>query len=227
MILLPSAGRDDWRRFLADPSHWKVGKSAYECATAWEAASGTARGLPPRVAAALDSHPSMAHAQLLIAIPELKVDLPPGGHASQNDVWALLRVGDGTVSMAIEAKCGEALGPLVRERLAEAPPNSGVPARLAFLRTSLGLDTADVSELRYQLLHRAVSALIQAERFAARTAVLLIQSFGGAADDKSREDYQRFAQAMGCTPAFNAVVPVGRTTAVPLLNGWLTDAPSK
>ena len=45
-------------------------------------------------------------------------------------------------------------------------------------------------------------------------------------DDKSREDYQRFAEAMACVPAFNALVAVGRVTKRPLLIGWLTDVPS-
>ena len=82
-----------------------------------------------------------------------------------------------------------------------------------------------MSGLRYQLLHRAVSALIQAERFGAQTAVLLVQSFGGHLDDKSREDYGRFAEAMGCAPAFNAVTPVGRPTCLPLMIGWVAEAP--
>jgi len=68
---------------------------------------------------------------------------------------------------------------------------------------------------------------VQAERFGARLAVLLIHSFGGHADDKSREDYQRFAEAMTCNPAFNAIVPVGRPTRVPLLIGWITDVPAR
>ena len=46
------------------------------------------------------------------------------------------------------------------------------------------------------------------------------------ADDKSRKDYQRFAEAMSCAPAFDAVARVGRRTTVPLLIGWLTDVPA-
>jgi hypothetical protein len=226
-IFLPSTGRDDWRRLLSDPDrHWRQGKSAFECAAAWEGARKSPRGLPALVATALDSHPKTANAELLVAIPELQVDLPGGGHPSQNDVWALLRGAAGTISLAVEAKSGESLDRLVGEWLADAPPASGKPVRLQFLQDSLGLQGVDVSALRYQLLHRATSSLVQAERFGARFAVLLIHSFGGHADDKSREDYQRFAEAMGCTPAFNAVGIVERRTTVPLLIGWLTDVPA-
>ena len=226
-IFIPSTGRDDWRRLLAAPDrHWRETKSAFECAAAWEGAQQNRRGLPTLVATALDSHPSTASAELLVAIPEFQVDLPGGGHPSQNDVWALLRGAAGTISLAVEAKSGESLDRLVGEWLADAPPTSGKPARLQFLRDSLGLQGVDLSALRYQLLHRAASALVQAERFGALFAVLLIHSFGGHADDKSREDYQRFAEAMACAPAFNALAPVGRQTRVPLLIGWLTDVPA-
>src|SRR5437016_1866969 len=53
--------------------------------------------------------------------------------------------------------------------------------------------------------------------------VVTVHSFGGHADDKSRTDYRRFAEAMACVPAFNALAAVGRRIRVPLLIGWLAD----
>ena len=226
-IFVPSSGPSDWRRLLADPTrHWVPTKSAFECAVSWEGARRTPRGLPEPIASTLDSHPSTANAVLLLAIPELQVDLPGGGHPSQNDVWALLRTDTDTISLSVEAKSGEPLDRLVGEWLAEATPTSGKPKRLEFLRECLGLGGVELSGLRYQLLHRAASSLAQADRFGARIAVLLVHSFGGHADDKSREDYQRFAGAMACPPAFNTLVKVGRPTKVPLLIGWLRDSPA-
>ena len=159
----------------------------------------------------------------MLAVPELQVDLPGGGHPSQNDLWGLLRTGDGLISLSVEAKSGEPLDSLFGEWLSDATRMSGKPARLQFLRECLSLDAMDVSQLRYQLLHRTASALVLGERFQAKTAVLLIHSFGGHADDKSREAYRRFAEAMECSPAFESLVGVGRTTRLPLLIGWLTD----
>ncbi|MGQ0766372.1 MAG: DUF6946 family protein [Gemmatimonadota bacterium] len=130
------------------------------------------------------------------------------------------------MSLTVEAKSGEPLDRLVSEWLADAPAASGKPKRLDFLRESLGLTAVDVSMLRYQLLHRAVSTLVQAERFHASVAVLLVHSFGGDRDDKSREDYQRFAMTMGCAPAFNAIAAVTRATKVSLLIGWVADVPA-
>ena len=49
---------------------------------------------------------------------------------------------------------------------------------LSFLRPTLGLAADDVGDARYQLVHRTVSALIEARRFAARHAVMLVHLFG-------------------------------------------------
>lgn len=226
-IFVPSTGKSDWQQLLARPErHWVRTKSAFESAISWEGARQTPRGLPGPIASALDAHPSTANAELVLALPELQVDLPGGGHASQNDVWALLRTQAQTISLSVEAKSGESFDRLVSEFLADAPPGSGKPQRLKSLREDLRLGEVDVSGLRYQLLHRAASALIQAARFRAGLAVLIIHSFGGPADDKSREDYQRFADAMACAPTFNAVTAVGRSTKVPLLIGWVADVPA-
>jgi hypothetical protein len=226
-IFVAALGPTDWRRLLADPArHWKRGKSALEPAVAWEAARGSDRGIPETIARALDSHPLTATSTLLFAVPELQVDLPGGGHPSQNDVWSLLHTADGLVSLSVEAKSGEPLDRLVGEWITDATTTSGKPARLQFLGECLGLGAIDLSHLRYQLLHRAASALIMGERFNANTAVLLVHSFGGHADDNSRDDYHRFAEAMECPPAFDSLVVVARTTKPPLLIDWLADTPA-
>src|SRR5688572_20577597 len=134
-IFVPSKGPNDWRQLLADPDvHWRPTKSAFESATAWQGARRTARGLPTPIASALDSHPSTANAELVLALPELQVDLPGGGHASQNDVWALLRTEAQMISLCVEAKSGESFDRLVGEFLADAPSGSGKPQRLESLR---------------------------------------------------------------------------------------------
>jgi hypothetical protein len=58
------------------------------------------------------------------------------------------------------------------------------------------------------------------------TAVLLVHSFGGTADDKSRDDYRRFAETMLCVPSFDSLALVGRSTRLPLLLGWMSDRPA-
>jgi hypothetical protein len=175
-IYILSQGTCSWQMVLADPTlHWKRGASAMELAVSWELAAKTDSGLPQPVANLLDQHPATAGAQLLFGVPEHRVALPGAGRASQTDFWAVLRVSDGWVSLAVEGKAGEPFGPSIGEWLAEA--SSGKTTRLDALCRTLGLEARAIGELRYQLLHRSASAVLEASRIGARTAVVLVQNF--------------------------------------------------
>src|SRR5438132_2738727 len=115
-LYVPTLGPTDWRRLLADPaSQWEPTKSALEMAVCWEAAKESDRGLPPEVLATIDSFPRLAGAHLLIGLPEHQVSFEGGGPPSQNDLWALLRVGEDLLSMVVEAEAGEPHVVIVRE----------------------------------------------------------------------------------------------------------------
>ena len=196
-LFVPTSGIDDWRRLLADPTrHWVQGRSALELAAAWELVSSTPRGLPSEVAQLLDSHPGFQDATLLFAVPEHQVEFEGGGHASQNDLWALLRAPVGLVSLTVEAKAGEAFGPTIEEWLADAVPTSGKPARLRQLKALLGITQDIPGSVRYQLLHRTASAIREAKRFGASTAFMLVQSF--APDPDSEAAFDTFCALLRC-----------------------------
>jgi len=224
-LYVPTKGVEDWRLLLADPGRqWQPGRSAYEAAHSWEAAARQKRGLPPEVARVLDSSPETRGAALDIGLPEHRVALPGGGHASQNDLWALLRVGTSTLSMAVEAKAGEALGPLVGSWRGDPNPRSRKEARLDAIRGLLGLEAAELDGVRYQLLHRAASAVVEAKRFGAARALVLVQSFGGAEDAASRADVGRFSGLYGKEFERGRVVHLsdaGDPARVPLSLAWV------
>jgi len=220
-------GPTDWRRLLAKPeTQWEPGKSALEMAVCWESSRDTSRGIPTEIAAALDSAPELLGAELVIGIAEHQVDFPGGGHPSQNDLWALLRMGQLHISMTIEAKAGEPLDKLVKDWLPADGERSGKPARLAALQRHLGITDADVSHLRYQLLHRTASALKEAERFGANVAVMLVQSFNRTADEESWQDMRRFGDVMGAAVKEDGVVASPRPTDIPLYLGWVNSKPA-
>jgi hypothetical protein len=220
-------GPTDWRRLLAKPdTQWEPGKSALEMAVCWESCRDTSRGIPAEVASALDSVHELKGAELLLGIAEHQVQFPPRGHPSQNDLWALLRVGPLRVSMTIEAKAGEPLDDLVKHWLPADGERSGKRARLEALQRHLGISDADVSHLRYQLLHRTASALKEAERFGANVAVMLVQSFNRTADEASWQDMLRFGEVMGAQVQENRVVPSPRPTDIPLYLGWVNSQPA-
>jgi hypothetical protein len=221
-LYVPSLGPTDWRRLLADPvKQWKPRHSALELAVSWESVRKTDRGLPPSVQAALDRVDDLRGAELVIGLPEHVVDFEGGGHGSQNDLWALLRVGSRYVSMTIEAKAGETFDEIVSIWLQKASSERSKKAsRLKVLQHILGIDDVDVSSVRYQLLHRTASALLEAKRFTAQCAVMLVQSFNDEADRESLKDFLAFASIMKTAPEMGQIVKVGRHTEVPLYIGW-------
>jgi hypothetical protein len=155
---------------LAKPeTQWKAGYSAYELAHCWEAANG----FPPTVEAALESAPSgvFSHLELLLGLPEHKVSLPGGDRPSQNDLWVLARNRPGElVSIAVEGKVAESFGDLIpvwREK--DGGPSDGKLERLSFLCSALGLGGDDFAHIRYQLLRRTASSLIEADDSAQTT----------------------------------------------------------
>lgn len=195
---IPAPGLAPWQAALADPiKHWKDGKSAKELAKSWVAAEETERGLPPAVAVLLDTVPELAGAELLFGIPEHKVELPSPGRPSQNDLWAIFRTNAGLVSMTVEGKSGEPFDRTIGEWLKDTSP--GKVERLRGLCQLLGAPGEAPPHLRYQLFHRTASAIIEAERWGIKTAVMLVHSFGGAADEEGRKDYEAFGDWMGMT----------------------------
>lgn len=220
-ILIPTLGLSDWRRLLADPdTQWERKASAFELAVSWESAERSERGLPKEIADALDREPRLADARTLIALPEHKVTLKGRGKPSQSDVWALLLSGSGYVSMAVEGKAGEPFASTLADWLKEA--SEGKKERLKFLCDTLQVAEPPPSNLRYQLFHRTASAVLEAERFRAPLAVMMVQSF--KTDEESWRDYVAFATLLGATPTRGSVAEVRRSGSERLFLGWVDCA---
>ena len=143
-IVRPTSGPDDWKVFLADPDkHWRPGYSAHSLAHCWESAGD----LPANVRAVLQTSARFRDFQLLLAIPEVQVDLPGGRRPSQTDLWLLGRLHDGLVSVAVEGKVSEPFGPTVTEWQVGA--SSGKATRLASLLDLLHVQAPVPMDIRY------------------------------------------------------------------------------
>lgn len=195
-IYLPSQDPEDWRRFLADPGQWRAGYSAKELAYAW-----TTGGWPPSVEATLaGGGESLSRLEMLVGLPEHKVPLPGGARASQTDLLVIARNGQGElVVIAVEGKVRESFGDAIVGDWRRQRPSDGREERLRFLCQQLGLaeprdrdlepDT-EFESLWYQLLHRTASAVIEATRFNAPHAVMLVHSF---CDDDAADGHEAFS----------------------------------
>lgn len=220
-IRIPSRRPEDWRRLLADPvRHWRQGYSAYELANAWQAADG----LPPPVSAALGPAPFGA-LEVLLAFPEHKVSVPGRGGDSATDLFVLGRSAAGElVTIAVEGKVSESFDKPVSEWLTDPRGNrENRQRRLDGLAALLELRAADLADAPYQLLHRAVVPLLEARRFSAEHAVLLVHSF--SAEREHLDEYQTFAGLFDLSGQPGVVESVGPRHGVELYLCWVADEP--
>ena len=217
-ILVPTQCVHDWQQRLADPElHWEQGYSARTLAASWE----DAEGLPPEITTLVEA---LGTVELLLAIPEYAVPLPGGARASQNDVFALARTAEGLVVLMVEGKVDESFDKTLEEWQKDASP--GKKERLSFLKTKLGLSGDLPPGVRYQLLHRTASAVIEAERFHARDAALIVHAFNADGPNQaSLDDYQAFLGLFGKVGDPGQLVQLGTPNGFRLWAGWAQGDP--
>lgn len=219
-ILAFTSDPQDWKDLLADPAkQWKRGYSARTLAHCWEASDG----FPPEVARpfTMSNEELLAGLAPILAIPEFKVCLPGGNRASQNDIFVLARSVAGPVVVMVEGKVNESFGPTIQSWRKEVSP--GKKARMAFLERTLGLESSPPALVRYQLLHRAASAIIVGEQYRASAAVLVIHSFSPKI--AGWKDYQVFTQLFGLEAQTGVIQRLGATSRIPLFGVWVAGDP--
>jgi hypothetical protein len=211
---------EDVRKRLADPiKHWRKGYSAFELADKWISADD----FPQAVRQVMDAYPLFWGARLIEAFFERKVELETPGRPSQNDILVYAKLSSGFLAIAVEGKVREPFDKYIFEK--EMTP--GVETRILGLCNRLEISPDKVQRIRYQLLHRAVSAVLEAERYGAEHALMLVHSF--CARNTSFEDYHDFATLLGFTEnavQINQVFGFKQLGNVKLHLGWVKDIPS-
>jgi hypothetical protein len=183
-------------------------------AHSWEAANG----VPPEIDKLFCEHSDFCNEapELLVAFPEWQVPLPGGQRSSQNDVFALIKCGECVITAMIEGKVSETFGPTVDEWLVK--PASGKRQRLEFLCGVLGIDHDPPDNIRYQLLHRTASAVIEARRFGTTVAAMIVHSF--SPDAAWFDDFVAFSELLGTTAEIGQLNRVSVKSNTPLYLGW-------
>lgn len=215
-ILHFTTGPQDWQALLADPQkHWRTGFSARTLAHCWEAANG----LPSEVQAIFtDSKEALlSDFTPIIAVPEFKVPLPGGERPSQNDLFLLGRSKAGPVSVMVEGKVSESFGPTIAEWRKEA--SAGKEERLSFLLRTVGFAGVPDGASRYQLFHRAASAILEGERYRAVAAVMLVHSF--SQERACWPDYQAFLQLFDVPAEVGKLQRLPGPQRIPLFAAWV------
>ena len=215
-IHIPTQSGTDWQRLLGKPSlHWKKGRSAMSAAACWE---DSQPALPPEISAILESgkDPAISSLELLIAIPEWEVELPGGDRPSQTDILAITRNELGLVILGVEAKVDEPFGPSIGEKKLDA--SNGQLERIEYLEKELGRLSPFEDHIRYQLLHRTVSALLTARAFYAPVSIMLVHSFSPEA--KWHDEFEKFCAGLDCKHLTDDLYEVNGITGPRLLVGW-------
>jgi hypothetical protein len=124
-------------------------------------------------------------------MPEWQVSLEGGETTSNTDVLAICRNTLGLCVIAAEAKVLEDFGPLLADKRKSA--SSGQLARLNYLHELLKIDYFE-DTIRYQLVHRTASALLTAQQFHAKAAVMLVHAFD--CPPERQDDFRAFVRAL-------------------------------
>ncbi len=218
-LFIPLKTPDDWRLFLANPKRqWKTGYSAKALARCWT----EAHGFPSCVKKIFDNSglETFSSLNILLAFPEYKIPLPPyNTHASQSDIFILAKGNGQLISIIVEGKAAEPFD----KKIDDWNNSSGKQKRLNFLLETLRLsqhrNSKKIGEIPYQLLHRTACAVIEAEKFTAKSALMLVHSF--SQDDKWFNDYNQFLSLFDCSARINSLVFAKKIRDVNLFFCWV------
>ena len=213
-IYIPAHKAEDWKQFLADPEkQWKMGYSARSLAHCWQ----NAGGLPSDVISVLNQIPSLLNIETILAFPEHKVPLPGGSRPSQNDVWVLGKSSEKLISIAVEGKVSEPFGESVKDWFKNK--SRGKTVRLQYLCNELGIAFPPPNEIRYQLLHRTVSAIIEAKKFNTKEAVMVVHTFSES--NEWFDDYSYFLSLFDLEGEINKTVFTKLKSGINLYFAWV------
>ncbi len=208
----------DWKSKLAEPEkHWKNGFSAKALADSWM----NAKGFPKSVKDVLNKspYPIFNNIEFLFGIVEHEVALADRFHPSQNDLFVLAKSNNKLVSITVEGKVSESFDVTIKEWLNNA--SEAKKKRLKYLSDLLQLDQENLLEIRYQLLHRTASALLEAKRFNASTALMMVHSF--SPNHEWFDDYSKFVNLWeGTSAKRNEIHFAKRIDSIDLYLVWIT-----
>jgi hypothetical protein len=223
LIYIPTTDVGNWRNYLADPKkQWVRGFSAFELAHSWMQASKSNFPVSVEQLFAVSGTSVFRELEPISMFPEHRVHLDTNQAPSQNDLFVLARNATDLMVIMVEGKVDETFGPTVAAWLKEA--SDGKMGRLQFLLGQLNITDIDkdlIHSLRYQLLHRTTSALLEARRYHARQAMVLVHSFSDRLTGLL--DYQSFLALFGIEGKANTISGPLHINGIDLWFGWLAD----
>jgi hypothetical protein len=215
---IPANSPEDWKHLLAEPEkQWKSGYSAKSLAYCWQESDDFPKSV--KMMFTNSNIPLFQNIELIVAFPEYKVVLPGGRRASQNDIFCLGKAADSLVSIMVEGKISESFGEIIKDWKSEYTP--GKQARLGYLCELLGIDAKKMDTIRYQLVHRTASAVMESKKFNAQNALMLVHSF--SQNNDGFDDYCQFLALFGVIGKINDLVFAKNINGIGLYFSWVRD----
>lgn len=220
-VYAPISDIADWQRLVEkrQKNHWKPGKSAHQTALSWFNANPD---LPREINALFGGA-----AELLAATPEHETPLLGIGEGSHSDVLAFIRMRGERCAVAVEGKVDDKFVDTVEAWLKKAPSESSFNnrmKRLGGIYDELGLTNPAADKIRYQLMHRAAAAVIEAKRFDADCAAMVVQSF--SPEHTWFEDFEKFLKLFGIDSAKRDTLYTTDMPGMALHFGWTSPPKS-
>jgi len=217
-VYAPIGDLSDWRKLVEArrANHWKPGNSAHATALSWFNANPE---LPREINALLGG------AELLAATPEHETPLAGKGGGSHSDVLAFVNMRGARCVVTVEGKVDEKFSNTTveawfKEAKTERARNNRTK-RLDGIYAELGLTNPAADKIRYQLLHRAAAAVIEAKRFGADCAAMVVQSF--SLTHAWFEDFAEFLKLFGINSAKRDTLYETDMPGMPLYFGWASS----
>lgn len=196
------ANVEDWRG-LAGDDKWVPTRSAYELAHCWHESGG----LPEPIVTTLNAsgHEILSGLSVDLCLVEKPVFLDTKVAPSMTDLMAYAHNSKGDpIVIAVEGKADEPFASQVWLWIRGDKKNTTITTalrrtrlhRLEFLSKHLSIPILPDSTLRYQLLHRTVSVILEAQLHGAIAALVLVHAFGPDAPENIA-DFSSFLAALG------------------------------
>jgi len=218
-VYAPIGDLSDWRKLVEArrANHWKPGKSAHATALSWFNANPE---LPREINALLGG------VELLAATPEHETPLAGKGRASVSDVLVFVNMRGARCTVTVEGKkdsddFDDTVEAWFKEAKTEGARDNRTK-RLGGIYDELGLTNPDADKIRYQLLHRAAAAVIEAKRFNADCAAMVVQSF--SPQHQGFEDFAEFLKLFGINSAKRDTLYETDMPGMTLYFGWASSA---
>jgi hypothetical protein len=198
--------------------HWAAGYSAHELSYRWT----EAESVPVPVDRVLSQSPLLQDLELIEGYFEYQVSLNTHGHASQTDLMVLLETRDRNALLAVEGKVREGFGLSVKTW----NKTPGRDDRIRYLCDLLGLFYDDLASLglKYQLVHRTASAVLEAQLRGICRATMLVHTFDPLSSHF--RDFQCFCDLLSLPVTGPNQISAFRTVGgVELSLAWVSDSP--